>query len=360
MKQHLLGSTLGVLAALLAVGPSAAQDEASYRWSSARPDANGPAGLRAERTLDALGIQFTLKAYHEAFRGMGLGKDSLTFGQVSSLYSVAPSRMMHQGTELGIQLGLARHLTLGAVGRFGRKSVELTVRDPDDARVNWVGRTVAFGPADVQVYALYNLYDHGGLRVHVEGGGSIPVGAVDVDDDTPDPTDPGNRLVEVQLPYLQQLGSGTFEFHPGFTAVLQNEAASVGLQARGIIRIGDNERGWALGDEFHATGWAGYKVSHVASVSFGFRYCSWGSVEGLDPAVRPQDEPAYDNPLYTGLHSGSRLEIPVGVNFLLPPGRFGGQRIGIELVVPVEQRLDYIQLRKHRGLVVSWQKEIGF
>lgn len=360
MKQHLLGSTFGVLAFLFAAAPGGAQDEAPFRWSSARPDANGPAGLRAERTLDGLGIQFTLKAYHEAFRGMGLGKDSLTFGQVSSLYAVAPTRMLHQGTELGVQLGLGRHLTLGAAGRFARKTVELAVRDPNDVRVTWIGRTAAFGPEDVQVYALYNLYDRGGLRVHAEGGASIPLGAVDFDDDAPDPADPGNRLVEVQLPYVQQMGSGTFEFLPGITAVMQNETASLGFQARGIVRIGDNDRGWALGDEFHATGWAGYKVSEVASVSFGFRYASWGSVEGADPAIRVQDQPAYDSPLYTGLQSGSRLELPVGVNFLLPPGRFGGHRIGVEFVVPVEQRLDYVQFRKHRSLVVSWQKDVRF
>jgi hypothetical protein len=203
------------------------------------------------------------------------------------------------------------------------------------------------------------VFDRAGVRVHVHGGVSIPVGPIDADDEILDPNNPGGSTTTVQLPYQQQLGSGTFDFLPGATAVIQNDVASLGFQARAVVRMSENDRGWTLGDLYTGTLWAGYNASDWVSVSGGLRYAVWGNVEGFDEVLFTATNPAYDSPAYNGLQSGARLEIPLGINVLIREGRFRGHRFGVELLVPVDQSLDYTQFRRDWNLVFGWQKGIS-
>ena len=167
---------------------------------------------------------------------------------------------------------------------------------------------------------------------------------------------PGSFATETQLPYQQQLGSGTFDILPGVTASIQNEVASLGFQWKAEIRMGENDREWALGDLYKSTLWAGYNASERVSASVAVQYSRWGNVEGFDPALDAFANPA-NNTLAQG---GWRVELPVGVNFIMPDGRFGGNRFGFQFILPVHQNLDGPQLMHDWSLVAGWQKAVSF
>lgn len=342
---------LPLLIALAWIQPLTAQDTETYRWTSSRPDAQGPVSLWGDHTVPVGELQLALKYFHTQMKGQGYGTDSLTLNQVLSLFTVAPDEMVTQGASLDVLYGMTPHLTLLASGTFAKKTMDNLTGVEGQSNVFLFYQTEATGLEDVKVAALYDVYDRGPLRIHVQGGVSVPVGSISSDDVTPFS---GNRAT--QLPYPQQLGSGTFDLLPGFTANIQNAKASLGVQGQGTIRLGENDRGWTLGDVYAGTVWAGYRASEWISVSLGLKYSNWGNVTGFDQDLDPNESPA-NNTLTQG---GWRVDIPMGINVIMPPGRFGGNRLGVDVLAPIHQNLDGPQLRHRWSVAVGWQKTVAF
>jgi hypothetical protein len=350
MVPKMAGPTLLFLA-FACVKPLGAQVLPNYRWTPDRPDAQGPVGLSETRTLGAGEVQVNIKYFHFQSRGQGAGRDSLTLNQVLRSFDVAPHEMLTQGVAVDLLFGVNRHLTVAASGTFARKTMDNLAGLDGQSNLFLFYKTEASGLQDVKVNALYNVFDRGAMRVHVHGGVSIPVGAIDADAVTP-----FSEPAPAQLPYTLQLGSGTFDLLPGATLVIQNEKASLGVQTRGTIRLGENDRGWRLGDTFEGTVWAGFHNSQWISTSLGGRFSSWGNVEGFDAGLNPNESPAHN----TLTQGGWRVDLPVGINIVVPPGRFGGNRFGLEFTIPLHQDLDGPQLRHRWSLVAGWQKSISF
>jgi len=347
--RKIVGS-LPFLMVLALFQPLEGQDQQQYQWTLNRPDAQGPVRLTGDRVLRNGEFQVGLKFINQQMKGQGSGTDSLATNQVLTFFDVSPTEMVVQGFEMNLLWGLTDHLTLMASGTVAQKKMDNLAGLEGQSNVFLYYQTKATGLEDVKVNALYNLYDRGSMKVHVNGGVSIPVGSIETDDETP-----FYGTGAAQLPYPQQLGSGTVDFLPGFTFNTQNEKASLGIQGEAVIRLGENDRGWTLGDVYQGTMWGGYMATDWASVSIGAQYSSWGNVEGFDEAVDPNESPAHN----TLAQAGWRVDLPLGLNLLLPEGRFGGHRVGLEILVPIHQNLDGPQLMHNWTVVVGWQKSIG-
>jgi hypothetical protein len=258
--------------------------------------------------------------------------------------------MVTQGFSLDLAYGVSDRVTLTATGTFAQKTMDHLAALEGQSNAYLYYQTEASGIQDVQVNALYDVLSRGAMRFHVHGGVSVPLGSIDTDDVTPF-SDPS----ATQLPYHQQLGSGTFDLIPGFTFNIQNEKASLGLQSKATIRMGENDREWALGDRYETNLWAGLKANHWASVSLGARYLSWGNVEGFDADLDPNESPAHN----TLTQAGTRVDLPIGVNFVLPEGQFAGHRLGVEFILPIHQDLDGPQLKHSWSVVAGWSMDFG-
>jgi hypothetical protein len=344
------GSFLAFLA-LVVASPLGAQQAKVHQWTLNRPDAHGPISVTEDRTLQGGEVQLSLRFINQRLGGQGSGTDSLTVDQVLSYFEVVPTELTRLGVGVNLSVGLSDRLTLSATGTFAQKSMEYLTGIPGEPDVYLWYETESMGLEDVQVTGLVDVFSQGAVRAHLQGGVSIPVGSIDSGDQTPF-SDPA----EAQLPYAQQLGSGTLDLLPGFTVSVQNERASLGIQGRAVIRMAENDRDWALGDQYQGTVWGGYMVSDYISVSISGRYTTWGQVEGVDAALDPLQDPAA-NTLAT---AGSRLDFPVGFNLLIPEGRLAGHRLGLEFILPVHQDLEGPQLRQDWSVIVGWQKSVGF
>ncbi len=349
MVRKIVGS-LPFLMVFALFQPLEGQDPQQYQWTLNRPDAQGPVGLRGDRVLRDGEFQVGLKYFNQQMKGQGFGTDSLTVNEVLTFFDASPSEMVAQGFEVNLLWGVTEHLTLTAAGTVAKKKMDHLAGLEGQSNVFLYYQTASTGLEDVTVNALYNVYDRGSMKVHVNGGVSIPVGPINTDDETPF-SGTGSAI----LPYPQQLGSGTVDLIPGFTFNTQNEKASLGIQGEAVIRLGENGRGWTLGDVYQGTLWGGYGISDWASVSLGAQYSSWGNVEGFDEAVDPNESPAHN----TLTQAGWRVDLPLGLNLLLPEGRFGGHRVGLEILVPLHQNLEGPQLMHNWTIVVGWQTSIG-
>lgn len=354
MTVRKIAGVLPFLLALALVQPLAGQSMQEHEWTRHRPDAHGPVGLSEDFTLPLGELSVGLKFINRRLEGQGLGTDSVSTNQVFNAYTFAPTELVTQGAQLDVAMGVMEHLTVGLKGTFATKNLSQWTLDPDNANLVWISETRNTGLRDVKLTALYDLFQQGPIRAHLKGGFSVPLGGTDATGEVVDPVNPGGADVEVQLPYQQQLGSGTFDLLPGFTTSIQNETASLGLQGNAIIRVGENDRGWALGDVYTGTVWGAYKASDHISVSMAGRFTKWGNVDGFDEDLALTA--VYDSPAYNSLQEGWIAEIPMGLNILMPEGRLSGHRLGVEVVFPVHQSLDWIQFRHDWSVVVGWKK----
>ncbi len=340
------------LLALLAGSPLSAQLRQEYRFNADRPDAHAPIGVVGDHLVAKGDLQVSLRFTNRIYEGNNMGTDSIPVEDVLDTYSTVPTRWARRSVSLSGTFGITDGLSLLGIVELTDNSMDHLM--PGQAQIGgtqqdvyFLYTTKSFGFEDVRLSALWGIYDEGAYRVLVSTGVSFPVGVVDYWDVTP-LSDPK----ETYLPYPMQIGSGTWDVLPGFTAMVQNERASFGIQGAGVIRIGSNDREWTRGDEYTATMWGGYVLSDAASVSAGLRASTWGNIEGADRALDAFESPTAN----TLAQGGTRVDLSAGLNFLLPSGPLAGHRLGVEAMVPVYQSLDGPQLAHGWTVVVGWQK----
>ncbi len=206
------------------------------------------------------------------------------------------------------------------------------------------------GIGDTALSALVRLTPIGSPHQIIANLGiTLPTGSTTEDDDMPH--GPGGAPMEMRLEYPMQLGSGTFDLQPGLTYVGQADRWSWGGQGIATLRTGTNDEGYALGNRANLTGWMSYLWRQELSTSLRLAYVTWGNLDGDDDEIPPMMSPAA-NPRAQG---GERLDIGIGANWYVPTGALRGHRLGLEFLVPVDQRLDGPQLETDWSAVLGWQ-----
>jgi len=328
-----------LLALLLATAmPLSAQEDAV--WSSRRPDGHAPLGVSGGHLLDQGQLEVGYRFTKLNSRGIWLGNDSLTFDQTLELYPVAPLTLENLTHEASLAYAPTGALTMTAVLSFSQRRRE-QFSETDGFYVTDIAEL-----GDLEVSALYRVFDQNAYRAHVQLGAVVPVGSSDVV--APTPSSGG----DVPLPYDMRPGAGTFALRPGLTAAVQNGVGTVGAQVTGLLYLGTNSEGYSPGDRIDLNGWAAYKANDFFSFSGRVHYQAWRGIEGADTRLNPAQDPGNESYFL----KGERVDLPVGVNFTMPEGsRFAGHRISLEWIFPVHQEYDAPQLGADWGMHVGWQ-----
>jgi len=326
-----------LVAALLATAtPVFAQED--YVWTSHRPDGHAPLGVEGGRTLQSGALEFTYRFSQLNSKGIWFQNDSLGLEATLEFYSEAPLTLSNQTHRFGIAFAASDALTFMAnwsVSKIQREQITA-------ANVFYVTEVRDLG--DLEVSGLYNFYDAGPYKAHIQLGGRAPTGAEGAQTATPF----GVR----HSPYDQRVGGGTFAVLPGLTVQAQNEAGSVGAQMKADLSLGTNDLGFAPGDRFEATGWGAYRINEFFSASARVRWQHWGGVSGADPSLDPLQDPGNDGYFL----EGERVDLPVGINFYLPEGsRFAGHRLAVEAIFPISHDYQGPQFGADWGVNVGWQ-----
>jgi hypothetical protein len=255
-------------------------------------------------------------------------------------YMVVPTRMPMDMHMAGLMLAPSDRVTLMVMGNWQTGSMDHLTRSGTD----FTTRTSGFG--DTKLAALIGLTD-GPVKLHLNAGLSIPTGSLDEADATPT-----SAPSEVRLPYPMQIGSGTFDLEPGVTIHSEAEGGAWGLQTKATLRLGENDNEYKLGNRFLATGWLQHRLFDELSASVRVEAQKWGNVDGADPALAPAM-------IYTAdpdLRAGTRVDVPLGLNWYFVDGPLRGHRLAVEVNLPVYQDLDGPQLETDWTLTVGWQK----
>jgi len=256
-------------------------------------------------------------------------------GSAPGQFVVAPTRMPMDMHMLGGMYGLTDNVTLMAMVSYLDNSMDHLVRN---------GRrftTESSGIGDTKVGALVRLKEQGRTNMHFGIGVSLPTGSTTERDDTP-------AMANAVLPYPMQLGSGTFDLLPSFTYYSGAESLSWGAQVSAVIRIGENDESYTLGDQLAVTSWLAKDLSHNLSVSLRAKYQDRDNIDGANPVLNTRIVQTAN----TDLQAGNRLDLSLGLNYLFN----SGHRLAIEYAQPVRQDLDGPQLEVDSVLTVGWQK----
>jgi hypothetical protein len=161
----------------------------------------------------------------------------------------------------------------------------------------------------------------------------------------------------LHMGFPMQLGSGTWDLKPSITWLGHTEDWSYGSQLSAVIRLGENDNGYSLGDRVSATGWISRRLNAWSAVSLRLIATSWSNVDGSDSKmpVIPMG-PLAGRPMSAVVdpdaQGGSRLDLALGLNLWHSES---GTRFAIEAGAPVYQKLDGPQLGTEWFMTAGFQ-----
>ncbi|MDX1747842.1 MAG: hypothetical protein R3324_18060, partial [Halobacteriales archaeon] len=322
------GAAAVAVVGLLVAQPLFAQE---HQWNGDRPDAHAPSGVLRAVTLPAGDFAFNYRYARDDFQGLRLGSQVITFDDAFDFdFSVVPADLSVETHEAEIRYGISDALTVSASVPFTfREMTNLT----SEGTEFFITESNDLG--DVQLHLMYDLFEVNGYRAHISVGGSAPTGEIADRGLTPE-----SFPQLTQLPFTMQSGSGTWDLSPGLSFHSQNEFGTVGMMGHAVIRFGENDRNYTLGDRFEGTVWASYMLNDWISASARVDFATWGDIEGVDPAT-DGNEDVSANPFATG---GRRTTLPLGMNVLLREGPFAGLRMSVEWEYVISEDLNGPQL----------------
>lgn len=314
----------------------------AYADMQMRPDGPAPIGMMGYHAHKKGKLMLSYRYGRMKMDGNRSGSRDISADTVLESFPVSPLKMTMDMHMLGAMYGYKDRLTLMGMLPYLRKSMDLINRG--GVRFS----TRAQGVGDIKLMAIYKLYmsrqsDNQYSRLGVGFGLSLPTGDTNKRGNTP--------LGNIRLPYPMQLGSGTYDPILGVTYASFYPQWSWGVQFKTLQRIGKNNEGYRLGDEYHLSSWGAYRYSKYLSAAVRVFGKSWNNISGRDSQLNPAMVPT----ARTDLRSGERADLGVSINFLQPHGMFKNHRLAVEFLMPIYQHLTGPQPEADYAYTLGWQ-----
>jgi hypothetical protein len=327
-----------------------------------RPDDHAPISIMGDHTHGKGDWMVSYRYMHMNMNGMGHGTDKVSSSDVFAAgYNVTPESMTMDMQMLGLMYAPTDKLTLTLMSNYNEIEMDHKVYGPAAMMMNngdskFTTRTSGIG--DVKVGGLYRFYLNGNKKAHFGLSVSLPTGSIDEKDTIPGMGGPSKQ----QLPAPMQLGSGTYDLLPSVTYVQQFETWSYGAQANAVLRMeSENDNGYRLGNIFGTTTWLGYNLSEWIGLNTGLNYTYTSKLKGSQddvnegPMMGMGVNPNTVTTAYEDNYGGEQLDAIFGLNFYVPSGMLQGQRLAVDLRLPLWQDLNGYQLETDYTLTLGWQ-----
>ncbi len=334
---------------------------AAYADTSPVAMDHAPIGVMADHMHEQGEFMLSYRYMYMAMEDNRIGTDNVTPEFIVSnvpnrtgmppTLRVVPTEMTMQMHMIGLMYAPTDWLTLMGMGMIVTKEMDhITFAGPSGTTQLGTFETESAGIGDTSVSGLIRLTQEEHLNSHLKIGLSLPTGSIEREDE---PLTPMNTRPTLRLPYAMQLGSGTFDLLPGFTISNRTHDGKFGggAQYEGVIRLDENDEGYALGDRHKVTGWVQYAPDPSLALSLRLAAESIDKIEGFDPLIGAPIQTA--NPDFYG---GDIVEAGAGVTFLVPDGQFKGYRFAGEVMVPLSRDLNGPQLETDLTFTFGIQK----
>lgn len=269
------------------------------------------------------------------FTQMSMENPLLGTDEIFASAMMAPSKMTKQMQMLGLMYGVTDKLTMVIGTSHVKATMDHVMKSGMEAST-----VQAKGMGDSKVTALYTLYQTANSKLLGNVSLNLPTGSIEQRGDTPMEA---NQL----LSYAMQPGSGTFAVTTKLTYTYNTENWAAGAQVSTMLRTGQNNNGYTLGDKTEFTVWAAKNLTHDLSFSLRLDANKWGGVSA-DFDIYP--ELAMEN-----LRGGERVDLLAGLNFIMPSGPLKGNRLAVEFGKPLYQDVNGAATESDYRMTVGWQ-----
>ena len=308
-------------------------------WTVSRPDGHAPISVMGDH-MHAMG------EWMLSYRYMTMEMEELLDGSNDISASDANTTYGYNKMMLPKSMTMDMHM-FGAMHAISDKWTLMCMLHYLDNEMTMqassMGKMESNGIGDLKIAGLYDLarWDSG-RRIHLNIGLSLPTGSIDEKS--------GNNT----LGYGMQLGSGTWDFNPAVTYLAQTENYSYGAQLAGILRIGENDQDYTLGNKFEAGLWGARKITDSLSASAKLDYSNQGEVDGAHKGLTTMQKNM--SPGNQATSQGRDITtLGLGLNYYFQDGGLKGHRLAAEWEAPLDQKVNGVQLELDSTWTLGWQ-----
>ena len=313
-------------------------------WTSARPDGHGPISVMGDHMHEMGEWMVSYRYMSMEMEGLLSGSSNVTSNSLLGTmmmpgdYDMVPIDMSMEMHMFGTMYAISNKWTL--MGMINYLDNAMTMQ----SRMMKMG-SESSGLGDIKIAGLYDLAQWGsGRRMHLKLGLNLPTGSIDEKDSM-------SRI----LGYGMQLGSGTYDFEPAITYLGQTENYSYGTQLGGILRIGENDQDYTLGNKFEATLWGARKITDSLSASAKFDYSSQSEIDGSDSRLDARNMMMASPGFQTASQGRVITTFGLGLNYYFQNGGLSGHRLAAEWETPIDQKVNGVQLELDSVWTLGWQ-----
>jgi len=316
-------------------------------WTAARPDGHAPISVMGDH-MHKMG-EWMVSYRYMSMDMEGLLKGSTDVSSTSQInlnsmisgdFDMVPTKMTMDMHMLGTMYAISDKWTLMGMLNYLDNDMDM-IMAMGAMRMPMKMKAKSSGLGDLKLAGLYDLAQwNSGRRMHLNLGFSLPTGSIDEKHTN------GNTLG-----YGMQLGSGTYDFHPAITYLAQTQSYSYGAQIGGVLRIGENDQDYTLGNKFEAVLWGARKITESLSASVKLDYSSQNEVDGEDSRMMKMMSPAL-SPTSQGRDITT---LGLGLNYYFQNGGLSGHRLAAEWETPIDQKVNGVQLELDSVWTLGWQ-----
>lgn len=269
-------------------------------------------------------------------------------GDMPSNISVIPTDMVMSMTMIGGMYAPTNKITLMAMGMFMSKDMDLNTHQPMMSR-DFIGAfsTSSSDMSDISLGALIKIKESDKSRWHGQLAFQKSVGSNDV---TGEVLTPMSMRMNITLPYGMQPSDRGDKLVMGITHVTQlAEKWVLGNQLRKKITLSYDD--WAFGDQTELNSWMQYELNQVVALSSRLKITHQGKIAGNNPMIMAPVQTA--NPENYG---GKAAYFGLGVNFLTQIFPGAVDRFGLEILRPLAQEKNGLQMISDYEINVGYQK----
>lgn len=286
--------------------------------------------------------------------GLISGSQTVSENNVLNNYMMSPSSMRMDMHMVMAMYGFTDRFSLMLMFNYNSFDMQMNMSlnptighthsmPSDESTIAMQSKTAGLG--DTKLYGSYVMFNSAINYFFLNGGLSIPTGSIKMKGNANDVMYPSKRL-----PYMMQMGSGTFDFMPGLTYLANLNNAAISIQLKTVIHPYNNSLGYRLGDQIGLNVWGAYKWFPWLSNSLRLEASSTKPIIGNDPSVVSTIEPSANAHNYGGQTATSYF----GVNIYFDRSFLSNNRLSVEYGIPLYQNLNGTQQAKKSTLHLGW------
>ena len=318
---------------------------------------HAPIGVMADHMHKKGESMISLRISHMKMKGNSLDGNSISDSEIlvidnphsnsPSKLSVVPIEMSMKMLMLGGMYAPTDDVTLMFMTMFMDKSMNLNSYHA--MMRNNIGsfNSSSSDFSDLSFSALVNINEQDKSRWHTEIGLKFSVGNKKEKGKV---LNPMNINMEMVLPYGMQSGDESISLIVGFTNLYAlSDEHTFGNQIRFFRNISSKE--WHYGDKTYFDSWYQYSVNRNFSLSSRLRLNHQQEISGFDSNIKAPVQTSI-----TSNYGGFTAEVGLGFNFLTQIFPGSEDRLALEIINPVINEKNGLQMKDKTKIVFGFQK----